>query len=209
MAELRVLEVADDDTIIVPDYDPPNRGEYYGGFVFIDLATADGLLEACEECPRVYDFVYSYFDEERYDLECELQALPKGGGSPRRNELKAMLARMEGDDISALKAWLRELPLERLAEISLNVQKWLDEEVDSDDLDFDGYIPGNGVAFAFGIFSEEDPSIVDSLGIELEDGPAPGNNYRAAILTLSIKEANKISTTLGLKYRFNRAPDAK
>lgn len=138
----------------------------------------DGLLERCE---ALGDMIYQFAVEEA------------DGDHAAFNDWDASLA----NDI------VQSLSGEQSAKLTKQLQSWFEKEPDSEELDSAAnVIPVNGQQFAFELFWDFDPEILDALQIEVIEGPQPGSNARGAVMLGTVDEANRIAEERGIPWRF-------
>ena len=106
--------------------------------------------------------------------------------------------------------WYPRLTDDDLQILNKMVSKWLKEEPDWNfEEDYFDY-PRDSMAFAYGILNdfyfsyEGGEEVFDQLGIELIEGPMPGNNSRFAKMSLAPEQANTICTAQGIPLRFKQ-----
>lgn len=103
------------------------------------------------------------------------------------------------------KNWLkwsqqaRGMDEDRIGEI---IHSWLSEAPDSCQEGDDYYKTGNAQGAAYYRFLNEDPDLMDALGIVVIEGNCPGSNYYAAELHTEVEEANSVAAERGWTIRF-------
>jgi len=103
--------------------------------------------------------------------------------------------------------WVLGIDKKTFSSLRERIKIWLSEEPDLIfEEDYIYYTKFNdGAVFAF--FEGEPGDVLDALGVEIFDGPYPGNNSRGAELCRPIEEANAIAERMGLDYRFKEAKE--
>ncbi len=191
-----------------------SRGELY--YFENDIRSIGDLQSLLEECrPLCWSFNSLYWDF----LDCVLE--PADDGAEFENKRAwgepGFYVRLHpGDDpwppdfdgnASVLKRWSAAVGEDAfLAFARDEIDKWLEEEPDGDEYDYDRFdIPPTAGAYAFQYFSAEE-NLADEIGVELVEGWHPGDDTRAAILTIPIEEANERCRNLGVPIVFKKAP---
>lgn len=163
------------------------RNEAYDLSLDYDVATPVRLVSAAEDCFPLQWLIAGQYTEYRENpaYPARLKSMPEG---PEYGWIDWVL----GADDETFSS-LRDL-----------IKKWLSEEPDW--FGEDEYIHytkwSDGAAYNF--FEGEGQDKLDTIGVDLIDGPYPGNDYRGAKLRLSIEEANVIAKAKGLSYRFRK-----
>lgn len=67
--------------------------------------------------------------------------------------------------------------------------------------------PVDGRQWAFRLFRDMDPELADSFDVTVVEGDQPGSTYYAAVMGISVAEANLVSRRLELPVTF--APTVK
>lgn len=100
--------------------------------------------------------------------------------------------------------WLKGASEPELQYAAREIQFWLDEGFDANDLDGECLHIGP-YAGPYSFFSGLDREELDTLGVKIVDGDRPGSSYFAAELHEDLDEANRIAAEIGLPVRFCQA----
>lgn len=189
--ETTIFDVDSNGTITYADfYETKTRGDIYDMSLKQDVATPRTLVSFAEDCPPLQWLIGKRYTKFRDD-----PAYP--------SRLKSMPKKPEDGWID----WVMGIDKKTFSSLRKDIKKWLKEEPDwSFEEDYIHYTKLNeGAVFDF--FQDEEDDVLDALGVELIDGPYPGNNYRSAELHLPIEKSNAVAWINGLNYKFRKKTD--
>ena len=177
--------------ILYPDfYEIKTRDDAYDLSLENDVATPASLISFAKDCPPLQWEIGSHYTEYRED-----PAYP--------DRLKIMPEEPE----EGWTNWVLGIDKKTFSSLRERIKIWLSEEPDLIfEEDYIYYTKFNDGA-VFDFFEGEPGEVLDALGVEIFDGPYPGNNSRGAELCRPIEEANAIAERMGLDYRFKEAKE--
>ncbi|TYB83111.1 hypothetical protein [Maritimibacter fusiformis] len=141
------------------------------------------------------------FGEGFYDLLDRIEEL--------RSEIYWRAVEPDGDDeledyeTGMIAELIDALPDQKRTELSRQLQRWFECEPDFEERDSNDIVrPMDGRQFAFELFWNYDPEILDALQISVVEGEHPGSSYYAPEMEGPVDEANRIAEERGLPWRF-------
>lgn len=200
--DLFIFYVKDDGTLIAEGIEgPKTRFEGYGiaSDVFDHIHS---IQDIANEYRSVVDVLIElYWDWRDHEIGLLLDEVDDDDTSELVKTFDLRWDEDFLDESSHVSIWLNYLDKEQFAEVSRIMRHWASEAPDGSE---DGLMgPTNGYDAAFewfneGMFSDE----AEQIGIDIIEGDVPGSDYVAAVLPISIEEANEKCIGAGINIRF-------
>jgi len=200
--DAKVFEV-DGNTLLDADVATPERNRDVYDFAEEDWRSPYALVSAMNGCyplAREIGRLYSHF---RDGLVKALAAEKATGNAmpDRRADLQRQLADLPLEPEEGAEDWLMQLEPAAFADVIGAVEEWLDQAPDPEDADwFSAGSDPQKAALAY--FRDEDPDVLDALGVVIIEGEHPGSSYFAAELRTDIDAANRAAEKRGIPIRF-------
>ncbi len=186
---------------------PRSRAEAYEDVADSCMNSPEDLADAMDDCEPLAWAVHSIYDDVRNGLEKDL-ASEESKRYRRSNRLKALRRRIKSlpaEPEEGAPGWLLGLSTVEFAALVVpKIEEWFRSPPDwtfEDD-----YLPesttSQGAALAY--FSDQDASVLETLGIQIVEGECPGSSYYAAELTKDVAVANLAAEKAGVRVRFKR-----
>ena len=181
-SEPLIFDVLQDGELVASNY-LPNTDRYTAYDVTPkDLQFGEGFYDLLDRIQALQDAIYTY----ACDLIEDTDAL-------------------EDWDADLAAEFIEDLPEDRRADLTRQLQRWFEEIPDLEEQDSNDIVrPMDGRQMAFRLFWDFDPEILDALEIYVVEGDSPGSTYYAAELKAEIGEANRTAEKLGVPWRFRR-----
>ncbi len=189
--QITYFEVDRDGRILYPDFaEIETRADAYDLSLEYDVATPASLISFAKDCPPLQWEIGSHYTEYREDpaYPDRLKIMPEEPEDGWTNWVLGIDKKTFSTLRKRIKIWMSEEPYLLFEEDYIYYTKFND-----------------GAVFDF--FEGEPGDVLDALGVNIIDGPYPGNNYRGAKLRRPIEEANAIAERMGLDYRFTEAKE--